>query len=102
MGRVPLYSSNAFNIILGGPAVVTAFSASISDASAGSAVVTNGHFANVYVYPDPDRETWEQHMASLRPDAANFSRAAIDGFTAALMSPTWPSYFDPLMQYNGI
>ena len=69
----------------------------------GSAVVTNGRFTNVYVYPDPDTETWEQHMAPLRPtDAAQFSRAAIDGFTAALMNPAWPSFFDPLMQYSGI
>jgi len=72
-------------------------------ARAGSAVVTNGHFTNVYVYPDPDKETWEQHIAPLRPaDAAQFSRAAIDRFTAVMMSPAWPSYFDPLMQYNGI
>jgi hypothetical protein len=79
----------------------------IGTARAGSAVVTYGRFTNVYVFPDPDKETWEQHMASLpaasrRPDAAQFSRAAIDGFTAALMNPAWPSYFDALMQYNGI
>jgi hypothetical protein len=69
----------------------------------GSAVVTNGKFTNIYVYPDPDKETWEQHMARLRPtDAKDFSRAAIDKFTADLMRPVWPSYFDALFQYNGI
>ena len=72
-------------------------------ACAGSAVVTNGRFTNIYVLPDPDKETWEEHMAKLRPnDAAEFSRAAIDRFTANLMEPAWPSYFDPLFQYSGI
>jgi hypothetical protein len=69
---------------------------------AGSAVVTNGKFTNIYVYPDPDRETWEQHIARLRPDAAQFSRANIDRVTQQLMTPGWPSYFDTLFQYNGI
>ena len=83
--------------------LVIALSVGIGSAFAGSAVVTDGRFTNVYVYPDPDKETWEQHMALLRPsDAAQFSRAAIDGFTATLMSPAWPSYFDPLVQYSGI
>ncbi|HEV8241321.1 MAG TPA: hypothetical protein VGS57_18290 [Thermoanaerobaculia bacterium] len=64
------------------------------------AVVSNGRFTNVYVFPDPDKETWEQHMAGLRPkDAASFSRATIDKYTAALMSG-WPGYFDPLMQWG--
>lgn len=72
-------------------------------AHAGSAVVSDGRFTNVYVYPDPSRETWEQHLATLRPaDAAQFSRAAIDGYVQTLMTPTWPSYFDSLHQYNGI
>lgn len=72
-------------------------------ADAGSAVVTNGKFTNVFVYPDPARETWEQHIASLRPnDAANFSRAAIDRFTAQIMAPVWPSFWDALYQYNQI
>jgi hypothetical protein len=70
---------------------------------AGSAVVTDGKFTNIYVFPDPSRQTWEQHIASLRPaDAAQFSRANIDRLTQQLMSPGWPSYFDTLFQYNGI
>jgi hypothetical protein len=76
--------------------------ATLISAHAGSAVVTDGRFTNVYVFPDPSRETWEQHMARLRPDAAQFSRAAIDHYTEELMAPVWPSYFDPLHQYNGI
>ena len=69
-------------------------------AARAQAVVTNGRFTNVYVFPDPDRETWEQHMATLRgADAASFSRAAIDKYTDALMSG-WPGYFDPLMQWG--
>ena len=75
----------------------------VSSAFAGTAVVTNGKFTNVYVLPDPNKETWEQHMASLRPsDAAKFSRASIDRFSQALMSTAWPSYFDPLFQYSSI
>ena len=72
-------------------------------ALAGSAVVTNGKFTNVYVFPNSDAETWEQHMAKTRPvDADQFSRASIDSFTAKFMQPVWPSYFDTLFQYNGI
>src|SRR5438552_949046 len=31
-------------------------------------VVSNGRFTNVYVYPDPNKETWEEHLKNLRPD----------------------------------
>jgi hypothetical protein len=89
-------------VISAGLAAMIAAFASAGTACAGSAVVTNGRFTNVYVYPSPDTETWEQHIASRRPNPEQFSRAAIDAFTATLMSPSWPSYFDPLMQYNGI
>jgi|HubBroStandDraft_1064217.scaffolds.fasta_scaffold00020_103 hypothetical protein len=72
-------------------------------AHAGSAVVTDGRFTNIYVLPDPNQESWEEHMAKLRPtDAAQFSRAAIDAFTESLMDPSWPTYFDALYQYSGI
>jgi hypothetical protein len=72
-------------------------------AHAGSAVVTDGRFTNIYVMPDPDQETWEQHIAKLRPsDAGQFSRSAIDSFTQTLMNPAWPTYFDALHQYSGI
>jgi len=70
-------------------------------------VVTDGRFTNVYVYPDPSRETWEQHLqrlpANLKPsDPEKFTRQSIDAFTQALMSPQWPSYFGALYQYGGI
>jgi hypothetical protein len=69
----------------------------------GTAVVTNGRFTNIYVYPNSDTQSWESHIASLRPtDAARFSRASIDNFTQTLMSHPWPTYFDPLFQYSGI
>jgi hypothetical protein len=85
-----------------GLALMALVAACACTAFAGSAVVTNGKFTNIYVYPDPDRETWEQHIAHLRPDAAQFSRANIDRATQQLMAPGWPSYFDTLFQYNGI
>src|SRR5487761_1847879 len=76
-------------------------------------VVTDGRFTNVYVYPDPSRETWKQHLQSLlanqhvpaaqkRSDWQSFTRQSIDAFTRALMSPEWPSYFGALYQYGGI
>ncbi len=84
-------------------AAVTLHFGCLGVARAGSAVVTDGRFTNIYVLPDPDKETWEQHMAKLRPgDAAQFTRAAIDRFTATLMKPVWPNYFDTLLQYSGI
>ena len=71
------------------------------------AVVTDGRFTNVYVFPDPSRETWEQHMnslpANIKPDNwQKFTRQSIDAFTQTLMSPEWPSYFGALHQYGGI
>ena len=70
-------------------------------------VVTDGRFTNVYVYPDPDKETWEQHLAglpaSIKPaDWQKFSRQSIDSFTQTLMDPAWPNYFGALRQYGGI
>jgi hypothetical protein len=55
---------------------------SMSQARA-DAVVTDGRFTNVYVYPDPSRETWEQHLnnlpASMKPsDWQKFTRQSID------------------------
>jgi hypothetical protein len=70
----------------------------------GAAIVTNGQFTNIYVYPSSDTQTWEEHLASLpaamRP-SGDFSRAHIDQFTSDIMSG-WPGYFDPLMQYRTI
>ncbi|HEY7171428.1 MAG TPA: hypothetical protein VH417_11315 [Vicinamibacterales bacterium] len=65
------------------------------------AVVTNGRFTNIYVLPDPDRETWDAHFKRVDPArAADFTRAKIDAFTDALMAPRWPGYFDALRQYG--
>lgn len=71
------------------------------------AVVSNGKFTNVYVYPDPDKETWDQHLRSLpaneKPsDWQKFTSGSIDQFTEVLMDPSWPSYFGALHQYGGI
>ena len=73
-----------------------------SVASAGSAVVSNGRFTNVYVFQNSDTQTWEQHLASIGADSRTFSRAAIDAFTKSIMSQSWPTYWDVLAQYNGI
>ncbi|MDT7605446.1 MAG: hypothetical protein QOF61_3443 [Acidobacteriota bacterium] len=89
--------------LLSALALIVTLTVTAVTAHAGSAVVTDGKFTNIYVFPDPSRETWEQHMARLRPtDAAQFSRAAIDHFTEELMAPVWPSYFSALFQYSGI
>src|ERR1041385_2692105 len=63
-------------------------------------IVQNGAFTNVYVFPTPSTETWEAHMASLRTDAANFSRASIDAVSDRMMDPAFPSYFGGLFQYH--
>ena len=53
------------------------------------AVVTDGRFTNVYVYPDPSKETWEQHMnglpASIKPKIwETFTLKQIYAFTRTL------------------
>src|SRR4051794_27167887 len=45
-------------------------------------VVTDGRFTNVYVYPNPSQETWEQHLNNLPadqkpPDWKSFTRVSI-------------------------
>jgi hypothetical protein len=71
------------------------------------AVVTDGRFTNVYVYPDPSQETWDQHLknlpANMKPsDWQRFTIESIDAFTQTLMNPAWPSFFGALHQYGGI
>jgi hypothetical protein len=75
----------------------------------GDAVVTDGKFTNIYVYqPSFAGETWEQHLNAYwsknrKPkDPDKFTRASIDAFVDALMTPGSPSYFDWLHQYSGI
>jgi hypothetical protein len=67
----------------------------------GAQIVTNGVFTNVYLFPDPDKETWDQHLASLAasvpPPDATESSEAIDAFVLAL---TQSSYFNTLIQYQ--
>lgn len=87
-------------------AMIAVFLGMMSTARADT-VVSDGKFTNVYVYPDPSRETWEQHLnnlpASQKPsDPEKFTRQSIDRFTEVLMSPEWPSYFGGLHQYGGI
>src|SRR5579883_3130952 len=70
-------------------------------------VITDGRFTNVYVYPDPSRETWEEHLrnlpATIKPsDWQKFTRQSIDNFTQTMMDPSWPSFFGGLHQYGGI
>jgi hypothetical protein len=65
------------------------------------AVVTDGRFTNIYIVPDPDKETWDEHFKRVDPTrAADFARAKIDKFTDTLMAPRWPGYFDALAQYG--
>lgn len=67
----------------------------------GAAIVTHGKFTNIYLYPDPSAETWDQHLASISAsgnavDPADTSEA-IDAFTLAISQS---HYFDSLMQYR--
>jgi hypothetical protein len=67
----------------------------------GAAVVTTSHFTNIYFFPNPSQQTWEQHLASLSAAGSavdtSETRAAIDNFVLTL---THTSYFDRLSQYN--
>jgi hypothetical protein len=66
-----------------------------------SNIVQNPAFTNLYVYPTPNTESWEAHIASLRSgDAASFSRVSIDAATDRMMDTTWPTYSDSLFQYH--
>ena len=62
----------ATRALLLAPLVLAITVTTASNVNAGSAVVTDGKFTNIYVYRrNSDKETWEQHMAKLRPmDAA--------------------------------
>lgn len=73
----------------------------VATTASAQAIVTNGRFTNIYVVPDPDKETWDEHFKRVDPArAADFTRAKIDAFTNTLMAPRWPGYFDALMQYG--
>lgn len=66
----------------------------------GAAIVTNGVFTNVYLFPNSDHETWDQHLAAQhRAGDALLTETvtAIDQFTRDL---THSSYFDALTQYG--
>ncbi len=65
----------------------------------GAAVVTDGKFANIYLYPDPSTETWEQHLAAQSgfPNAAVETRDNLDAFVLALSQN---GYFSRLSQYT--
>jgi len=69
------------------------------------AVVTDGRFTNVYVYPGPSKETWDEHLTKLPANQKpknweKFTRKLIDEYTQTLMSTSWPSYFSGLKQYG--
>src|SRR5664279_19455 len=75
----------------------------------GGAVVTDGKFTNIYVYqPSYPGETWDDHLKNFwktnpgPTDPDKYTRASIDGFADALMTPSSPSYFDWVHQYSGI
>ena len=75
----------------------SAFAGFVGHPATGAAIVTHGKFTNVYVYPNSDRQTWDEHLAALPPSlkpTEDFSRARIDRFTADLMSG-WPGTLIP-------
>jgi hypothetical protein len=68
----------------------------------GAGEVTNADFTNIFLFPDPSSETWDQHLASLSDGGASTvdsaaSSETLDAITKAL---TCSSYFDLLTQYN--
>ncbi len=63
----------------------------------GAAVVTTGSFRNLYLWPDPSRQTWNAHVASVRNRDPQATTTTINAITSAL---TKSSYFDELSQYD--
>ncbi len=64
----------------------------------GAAIVTQGKFTNIYLYPDPASETWDQHLVTVgSPNASSETSEAIDAFVSALASS---HYWDVLSQYK--
>jgi hypothetical protein len=61
------------------------------------ATVTHGNFTNLYFYPDPDAETWDQHLA--KAGHPELSIASIDAVVTGLVSS---SYFYLASQYHEI
>jgi hypothetical protein len=67
--------------------------------------VTQGNFTNLYLWPNPDRMTWHQYLASKAHGCSQQSclalvtQEAVDLFVGSLVSS---SYFYPLTQYHEI
>jgi len=87
--------------MLAGLSVMSAFAGDYASAPAtGAAIVPNGKFINIYLYPNADTQTWEQHLSILHRAGDPYlteTTTAIDSFTAQLMQS---SYFDLLTQYG--
>lgn len=61
-------------------------------------IVADGVFSNIYVWPDPAHESWDQHLAALGASAVQSETSeTLDRFTCDLANS---SYFDALTQYG--
>jgi hypothetical protein len=74
----------------------------VSAPDTGAADVPNAIFTNIFLYPDPNKETWDQHLASLASaSGANVNTLATsESLNAMTTALTCSSYFDLLTQYN--
>jgi hypothetical protein len=70
-----------------------------STPATGAAIVTDGVFSNIYLWPNPNTDTtWDKHLASLSSGAVQSEKSEVlDEITCDLVSS---SYFDALTQYG--
>jgi len=63
----------------------------------GAAIVTNGHFVNLYLWPDPSKETWNAHVKKVAGSDPLATTRTINKITTALVRS---SYFHLATQYG--
>jgi hypothetical protein len=68
----------------------------------GAADVPNATFTNIFLYPDPNIESWDQHLSALakQPNSRVDPDATVASLNAVTRALTCSSYFDLLTQYN--
>src|SRR5438270_4096118 len=96
--------------MLAAAAVLALPSASLADPpshlatapSSGAAIVTNGEFTNLYLWPDPnksatEKETWNEHLVKVAETDPAATTETLNKLTSTLVES---SYFDLLTQYG--
>jgi hypothetical protein len=62
-----------------------------------AAIVTNGEFTNLYLWPNPEKESWNEHLLKVAETDPQATTTGLNSLTATLVGT---SYFDLLTQYG--